>query len=71
MEYATFEDFLAHTDFTELMKQKDALVMMRHHNNRPPKNVIDLEHLSGLIHFLDAFQDFAAEQIGNERVFGH
>jgi hypothetical protein len=50
-------------DFKQLQKQKATLDSLRHSFHRS-------EDLEGLLSFLDAFQDEAADMLGAKAVFG-
>ena len=55
----TMVQSLKNVDWQLLRKQKEWLVNIEH------------EHAVGLLNFLDVIQDFAAEQLGDDVVFGN
>ena len=74
-EYSVVYDItttIPRVDFAELRKQKATLVNLRlaFAGNDDPNVKKDFKNLSGIIHFLDAFQDSAAEKTSCDIVFG-
>lgn len=66
----TIADFLNSTDYSLLLKQKQTLLELLDPDTMHFDNPNRVDHLEGLINFLDSFQDAAVESgLPEDKVF--
>lgn len=69
-KYDSIEDFVKNTDFTALSNQKAIIVKVTSNEPLTPEEKNELE---GLLSFLDSFQDFCTDTLGEDEkdIFPH
>lgn len=67
-DYTSIEGLVAATDFNELVKQKAIIVKA---TGDEPLTAEEKNELEGMLNFLDAFQDFCVDTLGEDekRIF--
>lgn len=65
-----FEDILMKTNWKMLQEQKQYLLRLNTRLRLSRGESSDIEKIDGLVNWIDAIQDLAADRIGEEPVFG-
>ncbi len=67
MDNTTKVSLTIDVDFRALCAQKDTLIRAMEGHVMDQE---DKDHLDGILHFIDAFQDESADSLGEEVIFG-